>query len=176
MHINFVHVASVMRFPFSVCSSGDIRLAGGSLNSEGRVEVCYNHQWGTVCDIGWNPVDANVVCSQLGFSKFSKLCSSFYSLIIHTFHVDANATISAEFGPGMGPVLLDNVICTGYEARLFDCTNSGLGVSNCSHTNDAGVRCSTQCMLVTLIILAVNFKMVLSLLKFQLFAMTVMSD
>lgn len=57
----------------SVCSSGDIRLAGGSLNSEGRVEVCYNHQWGTVCDNGWNPVDANVACSQLGFSRFSEI-------------------------------------------------------------------------------------------------------
>ena len=70
----------------SVCSSGDIRLAGGSLDSEGRVEVCYNHQWGTVCDNGWNPVDANVACSQLGFSRFSELSInhvvSIYSMLI----------------------------------------------------------------------------------------------
>lgn len=48
----------------------------------------------------------------------------------------------------MGPVLLENVICTGNEDRLFDCTKSGLGVSSCSHSRDAGVRCSIQCKLV----------------------------
>lgn len=57
----------------TVCSTGDVRLAGGGpgRSSEGRVEVCVNHQWGTVCDNGWNSTDANVVCHQLGFSRFS---------------------------------------------------------------------------------------------------------
>ena len=32
-------------------------------------------------------------------------------------------------------------ICTGSESRLIDCRHSGIGVHNCDHTDDAGLRC-----------------------------------
>ena len=50
------------------CSLGNIRLRGGSTSMNGRVEVCLNGDWGTVCHDSWSTVDGNVACRQLGYS------------------------------------------------------------------------------------------------------------
>ena len=50
----------------SNCTNGDVRLSGGSLNSEGYVQVCINNAWGSVCGSNWDSQDGNVVCRQLG--------------------------------------------------------------------------------------------------------------
>ncbi|XP_028394866.1 deleted in malignant brain tumors 1 protein-like [Dendronephthya gigantea] len=100
----------------------DIRIADGSYN-EGRVEVYYNGRWGTVCDDGWGMDDARVVCRQLGFH-------------------DAEAAYQGgHFQAGTGRIWLDEVDCRGSESSLFSCRNRGWGIHDCSHSEDAGVRC-----------------------------------
>lgn len=67
------------------------------------------------------------------------LKSSFY--FYSTSIGAAELGITAEFGPGSGPILLDDVACTGSESRLLDCTHRGLEVHNCDHYDDVDVVC-----------------------------------
>jgi len=120
---------------------------GGSNQYEGRVEVCINDQWGTVCDDSWSSVDATVVCKQLGYAytgSASKYCLiwAWYKLLFF-FASDAGgiAYSSAYFGAGTGPIYLDDVACTSSASQLLECSSRPILTHNCLHSDDAGVGC-----------------------------------
>ena len=70
-----------------VCSTGDIRLRDGATNYEGRVEICYNNAWGTVCQDGWTFHESIVACRQLGLSGIGKFDVRPGKIVfIHTRH------------------------------------------------------------------------------------------
>ncbi|XP_071503568.1 neurotrypsin-like [Diadema antillarum] len=100
-----------------------VRLVGGEDDTQGRVEIYYSGQWGTVCDDWWDIVNANVVCRMLGFEGALR-----YSCC-------------AEYGQGSGPIYLDNVECNGTEKNLADCQHNGYETHNCKHIEDVGVKC-----------------------------------
>ena len=106
-----------------ITDEGAVRLSGGAVDYEGRVEVYLNSQWGTVCDDLFGLEDANVVCNQLGYRG--------------AMSVEPRTT----FGFGGGPILLDDVECVGNESRLVDCPRRTTG-HNCGHHEDVGVRCN----------------------------------
>ncbi|XP_054254406.1 deleted in malignant brain tumors 1 protein-like [Indicator indicator] len=116
--------ASVECSASSISKLGPLRLLGGPNHCAGRVEVLHNHQWGTVCDDGWDLAEATVVCRQLG-------CGT-----------PLWAASGAYFGRGHDPIWLDELQCTGSEPSLFSCQAREWGHNNCVHGEDAGVVCS----------------------------------
>ncbi|XP_053118565.1 soluble scavenger receptor cysteine-rich domain-containing protein SSC5D-like isoform X2 [Hemicordylus capensis] len=101
-----------------------IRLVGGPGSCAGRLEVLYKDQWGTVCDDGWDLLDAAVVCRELG-------CGA-----------PLLSTGNARYGPGTGPIWLDDVNCTGAETTLWHCHAQPWGQHNCNHHEDASIICT----------------------------------
>ena len=121
-----------MHFPIDVTSNdtaveGSVRLVAGDTLLEGRVEVFLLGQWGTVCDYNWDLYDATVVCHQLSYLRA------------------VEAPRYSVFGAGSGPSWYRYVYCTGTELNLTQCrrSTSNFG-SACSHSNDAGVVCSSE--------------------------------
>ena len=145
MHENSQNLLSfsIMHFTKTGCATGQVRLQGGANSSEGRVEICLNNEWGTVCDEMWDAIDAIVVCRQLR-SPFigihNNITDSMYMYCTVQF-TGAEALTGASFGEGTGMIWLTSVECTGNESMLMNCTSRSSSVNTCSHAQDAGVRC-----------------------------------
>ena len=54
------------------CEEGTVRLVDGVIEQEGRVEVCSNGVWGSICDQNWDKTDAHIVCQQMGYPELGK--------------------------------------------------------------------------------------------------------
>ena len=52
------------------CQHGEVHLAGSSYHTIGRVDVCINGTWGTICSTSFTDNDASVVCSDLGYIPY----------------------------------------------------------------------------------------------------------
>ncbi|XP_066130593.1 scavenger receptor cysteine-rich domain-containing group B protein isoform X3 [Saccopteryx bilineata] len=111
------------RVPTPRPRDGHLRLANGAHRCEGRVELFLGQRWGTVCDDAWDLRAAGVLCHQLG-------CGQALA-----------APGEAHFGPGRGPILLDNVKCRGDESALLLCSHIRWDAHNCDHSEDASVLC-----------------------------------
>lgn len=105
-----------------------VRLVNGSSDREGRVEVFYNGEWGTVCDDYFDIRDANVICRMMDFPGA------------------VSAEIGGRFGAGNSTqrVLLDDLWCSGNENSVASCSFRAWGSHDCSHTEDAGVVCQER--------------------------------
>ena len=58
----------------ATCMDGDVKLVGGTSDSDGRLEVCFDQRWTTVDGYGWTDSDTKVACRQLGLSTSGIHC------------------------------------------------------------------------------------------------------
>ncbi|CAG2193299.1 unnamed protein product [Mytilus edulis] len=113
---------------FLNCSTedeGDLRITSGYAQHQGRLEIKYRGEWGTVCDNNFGNVDVEVACRQLGY------CSGIMQprqLINH----------------GYGAIWLNDVNCSGSESKLLDCDFNNVTLQ-CDHWYDIGVHCFLNC-------------------------------
>ncbi|XP_063406060.1 deleted in malignant brain tumors 1 protein-like [Mytilus trossulus] len=113
---------------FLNCSTedeGDLRIAAGYAKHQGRLEIKYRGEWGTVCDNHFGNVDAEVACRQLGY------CSG----IMQPAKLIRN---------GHGAVWLNDVNCSGSESKLLDCNFNNMTLQ-CDHRDDVGIHCFLNC-------------------------------
>ncbi|KAL0148665.1 hypothetical protein M9458_055992, partial [Cirrhinus mrigala] len=98
-----------------MCSG--VKLVGGSRCS-GRLEICHNQTWMSVCDAAFDQQDAEVVCREL----------------------DCGAPVqvlgAAAFGKGDTQMWSQEIQCRGNESQIHLCPTSLPHIHNCSHDND----------------------------------------
>ena len=132
----------VILFDSCVCVLCTVRLAGGRSYNQGRVEVYYNGEWGTVCNNGWDSTDATVVCRQLG------LGASGGTLSLRYYKIES----------GSGLIFLSNVMCSISDHTLASCSHLGVGITyGCDHDDDAGVICYGMCEVLLLCLMHVVY-------------------
>ncbi|XP_059360804.1 deleted in malignant brain tumors 1 protein [Carassius carassius] len=101
----------------------EVKLVNSQSICQGTVQVRYTGDWGTICHNNWDLLDGIVLCRELGCGPLS------------------GTYPSAHFGNGTGAIMMDNVLCTGSESSLKDCSKSTSVSSLCTHSQDAGVIC-----------------------------------
>lgn len=126
----------------AVCNEGEVRLCVrddcvimenqdfliDNRLSVGRVEVCLDGRFGTICRDSWDNQDASVLCSELGFSRYGAIALS-----------------DAQFAEGLKPTSYNAINCHGNESRLSDCVFVGpTGAQSCGRFEDAEVVCQSE--------------------------------
>ena len=105
-----------------------VRLVNGSSDRQGRVEVFYNGEWGTVCNHHFDKRGAEVICRMMGYPGA------------------LSAEVNGSFGAGNSSqkILLDDLWCSGHETSVASCSFRRWGSHNCGHDEDAGVVCKKK--------------------------------
>ena len=147
-------------------SDGEIRLSNsnttylpdGSIVVTGRIEVCANFTYSSVCDYGWDQADARVFCRNhlqsfgIYSNNFSKylFCVSQQIFCVYHFPFLLPAAVpmgGSTFGYSNAGIAVEDVMCNGSESSLEYCSTSPFNVitvSQCQDetTNSAGVVCT----------------------------------
>ena len=129
------------------CQTGEVRLQGGPNVREGRVEICINNAWGTVCNNLFGVDDAIVTCTQMNFSSegIAYISHCDYMLRV-SLNVGARVVRDASL-PGLSgtPIFLSGLRCNSdIHTNILDCEALDHGITRCLHDEDVVVHCEGE--------------------------------
>nr|XP_054763719.1 deleted in malignant brain tumors 1 protein-like [Lytechinus pictus] len=103
------------------------RLAGGSNHSEGRVEIKVGEEWRTICGVGFDDIDASIICNQMGYGE--------------SFSMSLG---NDRYGTATSSAVVKNVNCNSNFQLIYQCASELVpeGDPQCTSDNDVGVVCS----------------------------------
>ena len=143
LHYFYIYIA------IAPCNESDVRLMDGPSKASGRIELCHNGTWGTICSDFWDNIDASILCKQLGYSPYGNCLV----LIVTYMNVNQNCHNIIFFLPGaivlptyyferVWPHHIVDLNCSGHENNLWNCSHNALiNTYACSSDHDASVSC-----------------------------------
>ena len=146
-HIDIIneYPITVLTVTHSNCTDYDVQLVDGPSNNEGRVLMCINGVWGTLCDSGIKYYyDAGVICLELGYHRgidiFFLLRSYYYSNCL------GGTVYTGQFpNAAIDILLVTDIICSNTATTLSECTISHFTKnSSCDSKSIAAIKCHSE--------------------------------
>ena len=130
--------------PHYNCTDYDILLVGGASPNEGKVLMCLNGVWGTLCDETFSKTDAQIVCYEAGYSGGMK--HLYYVHIFIKINNVGGLVYSAHFANSSNEILLvTDIDCSENDTRIEDCSISHYTrPSSCDVQSIVAVRCHSK--------------------------------
>ncbi|XP_022088513.1 deleted in malignant brain tumors 1 protein-like [Acanthaster planci] len=122
------------KYDLKLIEDAAVRLVNGTDELSGHVEINHDGTWGTVCDVGWDMGDANIVCRQLG-----------------SFLEAVEIKTGSFYGESDRSIVMSRVKCKGTESRLADCPFVCTSNHPCDSAKLAGVVCRPKLNTVRLV-------------------------
>ena len=111
---------------------------GGAIDSYTPNKKLIDHHFLTIVITPWPPCTCQLYWNtQQSNDNYRPQYLHYHNL----FSIDNTALRRAAFGPGTGPIFLDNLACVGTEPMLTNCTHD-THTADCGHNEDASVHCS----------------------------------
>ena len=111
--------------------------------------MCLNQAWGGVCRNQFQPAEVIVVCRQLGgfTAGLSKARGVGHGCMVHNCPKSTAPQVlsGSQINITSGPIFLDQLQCTGREARLVDCNARVVtGLVTCTNADTVGAVCEGE--------------------------------